>query len=95
MGFHEDQVNSVPKAVTLTNNPCSLELSSGHTKESLLLPPLLLERQDCRHVHQVSNTRYTETPMRASAALSITNSIGIDSLKSESRQRALAGSVGL
>ena len=54
-GFHEDRVNSVPKAVTLTNNPCSLELSSGHTKESMLLPPLLLERQDCRHVHQVSN----------------------------------------
>ena len=95
MGFHEDRVNSVPKAATLTNNPCSLELSSGHTEESLLLLPLLLEHQDCRHVHQVSNTRYAETPVRASAAMSLTNSIGIDSLKSESRQRALAGSVGL
>ena len=42
VGFHEDRVNSVPKAVTLTNNPCSLELSSGHTEESMLLPPLLL-----------------------------------------------------
>jgi len=30
MRFHEDQVNSVPKAVTTTtNDPCSLELSSG------------------------------------------------------------------
>ena len=50
-GFHKDRVNSVPKAITLMNNPCSLELSSGHTEESLLLPPLLLERQDCRRVH--------------------------------------------
>ena len=94
-GFHEDRINSVPKAVTLTNNPCSLELSSRHTEESMLLLPLLLECQDCRRVHRVSNTRYAETPVRASAALSMTNSIGIDSLKSESRQRALAGSVGL
>ena len=62
VGFHEDRVNSVPKAVTLTNNPCSLELSSGHTEESMLLPPLLLEHQDCRRDHQVSIARYVETP---------------------------------
>ena len=94
-GFHEDRVDSVPKAITPTNNPCSLELSSGHTEESLLLPPLLLERQDCRRVHRVSNTRYAEMPVRASAAMPLTNTIGINSLISESRQRALAGSVGL
>ena len=93
--LHEDQVDSVPKAVTLMNNPCSLELSSRHTKESMLLPPLLLERQDCRRAHQVSNTHYAETPVRASAAMFLTNYIGIDSLKLESKQRALAGSVGL
>ena len=93
--LHKDRVNSVPKAITLMNNLCSLELSSRHTEESLLLPPLLLERQDCRRVHRVSNTCYAETPMRASAAMSLTNFIGINSLKSESRQRALASSVGL
>ena len=35
-GFHEDQVNSVPEAATLTNDTCSLELSCGRSEESLL-----------------------------------------------------------
>ena len=87
----------MPKAVTLMNNLCSLELSSRHTEESMLLLPLLLECQDCRCVHQVSNVHYTEMPVRASATMSLTNSIGRQKchLKLESRQRALAGSMGL
>src|SRR5258706_2182971 len=40
--------HSVPKAVsTTTNDPCSLELSSGLHRGKRLWPPLLLERQDC------------------------------------------------
>src|SRR5258706_7841733 len=47
-GFHEDRVNSVPKAVTTTTtDPCSLELSSGLHRGKCLWPLLLLERQDC------------------------------------------------
>ena len=34
-GFHEDQVNSVPEAVTLTNDPYSLEFSCGHRRGKL------------------------------------------------------------
>ena len=36
-GFHEDQVNSVPEAVTLTNDPYSLEFSCGHLRGKLVI----------------------------------------------------------
>jgi len=46
--FHEDRITQCPKlSQQSTNDPCSLELSSGCHRGKRLWLPLLLERQDC------------------------------------------------
>src|SRR5258706_11915565 len=46
-GISQGSNHSVPRAITPTNNLCSLELSSGLHRGKCLWPPLLLEHQDC------------------------------------------------
>src|SRR5258706_5779983 len=46
-GISQGLNHSVPTAVTLTNDPGSLELSCRRHGRKCLWPPLLLERRDC------------------------------------------------
>ena len=52
---HEDRINYVLEAVTLTNNPGSLELSRGHRRGKTIMATIAEGAPGLLDIHHVSN----------------------------------------
>ena len=73
-GFHEDQVNSVPEAITLTNDTCSLELSCRHLRGKLVIAAIAvgapgLRAPAVKRLRQAHQPNPTPTTQRKQGAV--------------------------